>query len=188
MSSTRIRLAALAAALLGALAVAGPAQATDTAALSQTAFSAQARSAGLSSAQANELQRTVDANLAATGGRQVGANKIALGGGSYRLLTLPGEQRARDLDAPRSLAGECPYGYGCLWSGTWFTGNVDYVYECGDRHMNNYTGTGSWKNNQPSKYRMKFYDRSGVLRWTSPGGPSSDPQADWNWVGAVAAC
>ncbi|MEU8434165.1 hypothetical protein AB0F18_14835 [Streptomyces sp. NPDC029216] len=191
MSSTRIRLAALGAAVLGTIALAGPAQATDTtAAQTRAAFSTQAHEAGLNDGQAAELQRRVDAEVATTGGRQIAANKIALDrdAKTVMLLTLPGEARARELSGPEaSFADPCARGWACLYPYPDFEGNAIKMYDCG-KVGNPWYGTGSWVNNQPSNYHMKFYDRSGRLGWTSPGGYSADANAPLDWVGYVSAC
>ena len=70
-------------------------------------FSAQARGAGLTGAQAGELQSAVNAELARAGGTQVGANKINRPGATV-LLPLPGEKYARDLDSPSRMHGVGP--------------------------------------------------------------------------------
>ncbi|MFI2733565.1 peptidase inhibitor family I36 protein [Streptomyces sp. NPDC018711] len=152
------------------------------------AFAAQARSAGLTGAQAKSLQKQVDAYLAKSGGTQVGANKIALPGGEL-LLPLPGEERARDLDAPAGVAAaSCPYTYVCAYYGQNYTGSELRLFTCNYPVYINWYTTGSWINNQRAELRAKFYDKSGVLRWTSPGGYSSDPAADWRWVGYLSPC
>ncbi|RGD57435.1 hypothetical protein DR950_06170 [Kitasatospora xanthocidica] len=152
-------------------------------------FAVQARAAGLNATQAAELQRQVDVNLAAFGGSQVGANKIALGTDGVLLLPLPGEARARDLDAKEAgiLDAPCDYNWACTFEQPWYAGRVIKLYECG-KVSNPWRGTGSWYNNQSSNYHMKFYNHTGDLGWTSPGGPSSDPTAPWDWVGYVSPC
>ncbi|MEV7547434.1 hypothetical protein [Streptomyces sp. NPDC089915] len=190
MSSTRIRLAALGATLLGALALAAPAQATDTtAAQSRAAFSAQAHEAGLNDGQAAELQRQVDAQLAATGGRQIAANKIALDkdAKAVLLLPLPGEQRARDLSAPGAPYDTCKRDKICLYPYTNFNGTALQVFDCG-KVSNPFRGTGSWINNQPSGYRMSFYDHNGKFGWGSKYGYDERAEAPLDWFGYISAC
>ncbi|GAA0297537.1 hypothetical protein GCM10010302_40220 [Streptomyces polychromogenes] len=123
MSSTRIRLAALGATLLGALAITPPAQATDTAA-------AQPQS---------------------------------------------------------SFAVPCERGWACLYPLPNFEGTPIKMYDC-KMVTNPFRGTGSWVNNQPSKYHVKFYDHGGNLGWTSPGGYSEDRNAPLDWFGYISAC
>lgn len=60
-------------------------------------FAAQASSLGLTSAQADGLQRTADGYLAKTDGTQVAINKIVTRAGGELLIPLPGEKYARDL-------------------------------------------------------------------------------------------
>jgi hypothetical protein len=64
----------------------------------------------LTSAQAQSLEDRVDSYLAKVAGTQVGINKVCMNSG-YVLVTLPGEQTARDLDAPIGLQEACPYFY-----------------------------------------------------------------------------
>ncbi|MFJ6622038.1 hypothetical protein ACIQOW_31225 [Kitasatospora sp. NPDC091335] len=181
--------AALTMALLALGTTAGTATA-GTAGQDRAPFAAQARAAGLDGGRAAELQRQVDAELAATGGTQVGVNKIDLDGKGFMLLPLPGEKRARDLDGGEAgiLGDPCYRGYACFYQYENFEGPSFNLYDCGVRHAISWSGTGSWINNQPSKYRVKFYDVNGNLGWTSPGGPVSDAHAPWGWVYAVAAC
>ncbi|MGC0334289.1 hypothetical protein RKD23_007279 [Streptomyces sp. SAI-170] len=153
-------------------------------------FSAQARSAGLSGTQADRLQDRVDGYLAKTRGTQIGANKIALDGGVL-LLALPGERRARDLDAPNAGFGAtayCAYTYVCAYSGPDFTGDEMILYTCGKLNRIYWTGTGSWINNQRSTLYARFYDQYGNLGWTSPGGYSEDRHAPWGWVWWLSPC
>lgn len=156
-------------------------------------FSAQARSLGLSGAQARSLQDRADAYLAGTGGTQVAANKIVLkGGAGVLLLALPGERRARDLDAPRDTRGAsavpCPYDYVCAYSLPDFTGDQVILYYCDTLVRITWNTTGSWINNQSAVDHAKFYDRNKNLGWTSPGGYSEDRNAPWAWVWWLSAC
>ncbi|MFE7531798.1 peptidase inhibitor family I36 protein [Kitasatospora sp. NPDC057542] len=186
------RLLAVPLAVAAALAVCvAPAASAATGASSTSAaradFSAQARSLGLNSAQAKSLQTRADDYLAKTpGARQVAVNKIALNGGEL-LLPLPGEERARDLDA-NSLSSGCPYTYVCAYSGTNFTGEELRLFTCNYPVRIYWSGTGSWINNQRSTLYAKFYDVNGNLGWTSPGGYSEDRAAPWGWVYWLSPC
>ncbi|MEX0173401.1 peptidase inhibitor family I36 protein [Streptomyces sp. LMG1-1-1.1] len=154
-------------------------------------FAAQARSAGLTGAQARSLQGRVDDYLAKTHGTQVGANKIALDRGGFLLLTLPGEQRARDLDAKDAAAAaalSCPYTYVCAYKYEDFTGDAMFLFDCGVMNHIIWNTTGSWINNQRSTLYAKFYDSAGNLGWTSPGGYSEDRHAPWGWVWYLSPC
>ncbi|GHC40090.1 peptidase inhibitor family I36 protein [Streptomyces cinnamoneus] len=155
-------------------------------------FSAQARSLGLSNAQASDLQDRVDAYLAKTHGTQVAANKIALDRGGVLLLTLPGEERARDLDAKgdalTTALAPCPYTYVCAYSGQNFTGDELRLFTCNYPVRIYWNGTGSWINNQRSTLYARFYDSSYRVGWTSPGGYSEDRAAPWGWVWWLSPC
>ncbi|MFI6643383.1 hypothetical protein [Streptomyces sp. NPDC050504] len=152
------------------------------------AFAAQAREAGLTAAQARSLQARVDGYLAKTGGRQVAINKIDLGGGTL-LLTLPGEERGRDLSVPgsKTAAASCPWTYMCAWPGENFTGDGLMLFTCGVKTYIPWTGTGSWISNQRAALIAKFYDVNGNVGWTTPGG-TSDAHAPWGWVYHLSPC
>ncbi|MFD3652003.1 peptidase inhibitor family I36 protein [Streptomyces sp. NPDC058620] len=152
-------------------------------------FSAQARGAGLSGAEAASLQAKVDARLAEWGGTQVAANKILLPQAEVT-LPLPGERSARDLDAAGGAvaAASCPYTYVCAFSGPDFTGTKIALFTCDSPYRIYWSGTGSWINNQRAALTAKFYDSSQILRWTSPGGYSEDRYADWSWVYWLSPC
>ncbi|WP_328958694.1 peptidase inhibitor family I36 protein [Kitasatospora purpeofusca] len=155
-------------------------------------FSAQARSLGLDSSQAESLQARVDGYLAKTpGASQVAANKINLSGGGELLLTLPGEERARDLGAAGNspaLSAGCPYTYVCAYSGENFTGEELRLFTCNYPVSIGWSGTGSWINNQRSTLYARFYDRDHNVGWTSPGGYSEDRHAPWGWVYWLSPC
>ncbi|WP_426365310.1 peptidase inhibitor family I36 protein [Streptomyces sp. E-08] len=152
-------------------------------------FAAQARSAGLNDAQAKSLQNRVDGYLAKNHGTQIGANKIALTGGEL-LLTLPGEQKARDLGAADAgvAAGGCPYTYVCAYKYENFTGDQMNLFDCNTLNPIGWGGTGSWINNQRSTLYARFYDINANLGWTSPGGYSEDRHAPWGWVYYLSPC
>jgi hypothetical protein len=83
-------------------------------------FAAQARGAHLSGAQAADLQRRVDSYLSRSGGTQVSINEIDLGAAGSILLTLPGMDRAREVNAAGRVApaaAACNYYYFCAFSG-----------------------------------------------------------------------
>lgn len=184
-------LAALMMALLALVATPAAAGAADAARGARTDFTAQARSAGLSSTEAKGLQARVDGYLAKMPGTQVGANKIVLEGGGELLLTLPGERHARDLttpDAGLGAAAGCPYTYVCAYPNENFTGDELRLYTCNYLTYIPWNGTGSWINNQRSTLYAKFYDSNGNLGWTSPGGYSEDRHAPWGWVWWLSPC
>ncbi|MFI8914825.1 peptidase inhibitor family I36 protein [Streptomyces sp. NPDC053513] len=153
-------------------------------------FAAQARAAGLTGAQAKSLQERVDGYLAKVHGTQIGANKIAVPGGEL-LLALPGEEHARDLgskDAGVGVLAGCPYTYVCAYSGENFGGDELRLFTCNYPVRIYWNTTGSWINNQRSTLYARFYDRDGIVRWTSPGGYSEDRHADWRWVWWLSPC
>nr|BEK63737.1 hypothetical protein KPHV_09640 [Kitasatospora purpeofusca] len=197
VGTTRKHLLAVPFAVAAALAVCvAPAATAATAAsdpgAARAGFSAQARSLGLDSSQARDLQNRVDGYLARTpGASQVAVNRIDLAGGGELLLTLPGEERARDLGAAGSspaLAAGCPYTYVCAYSGENFTGDELRLFTCDYPVGIKWVGTGSWINNQRSTLYARFYDRNGNVGWTSPGGYSEDRHAPWGWVYWLSPC
>ncbi|MGW6691841.1 peptidase inhibitor family I36 protein [Streptomyces sp. NPDC054961] len=180
-------LAALVMALLVLVAAPGAAGAADGA---RADFTAQAASAGLNATQARSLQKRVDGYLASTKGTQIGANKIALPGGEL-LLALPGEQKARDLDAaavPGDTVAGCHYSYVCAYMNEDFTGDRFDMFTCNHLFRITWNTTGSWINNQRPTLYARFYDQNKALGYTSPGGLSYDPSADWRWVWYVSPC
>jgi hypothetical protein len=119
-------------------------------------FADQAHAAGLSVDQARVLQANVDRELAASGGRQVAANKIEWDGGAT-LVVLPGEATARELTAARGTWNRCPYLYLCTFYGTDFSGTMHMMKECREYSDETYTQSfHSWINNQSSGTRAEF--------------------------------
>ena len=156
-------------------------------------FSAQARSVGLSSAEARELQSAVTAEIARAGGTQVALNRIERPGATV-LLPLPGEIYARNLDAPASrtavgrlMAEPCPYLHFCQYNNVYFRGMVEQRYSCAE-YRNYLVYDGSWINNQSRGTSARMRDKGGVLRYSTPGAPSQDDVAPWNWVGSIHPC
>ncbi|MFJ1753568.1 hypothetical protein [Kitasatospora sp. NPDC088134] len=177
-------------ALAGTAAAVGPAAATG----GHGAFAAQARSAGLSPAQARTLQAQVDAEIAAEGGVQTAANQVTLASGTEVLLPLPGESTARDLGAPAprtatSLAApsSCGSYTFCAYSGENFTGTVKRQKLCSEPMSIPWVGNGSWSNNQSSGTRARMYNGS-TLIYTTPGAYSEDRSGSWTSVSKVDAC
>ncbi|MER5887911.1 peptidase inhibitor family I36 protein [Streptomyces sp. NPDC001941] len=154
----------------------------------QRDFTAQARGAGLTAAQAKSLQARVDGYLAGRGGRQVAANKIDLGNAEL-LLALPGEQRARELTggSAKLAAVACPYTYLCAYSKPNYTGDIFMLFDCGVKTPIPWSGTGSWFSNQRADLIARFYDGNGNVGYSAPGG-SKDPNAPWGWVYNLSPC
>ncbi|MER5771620.1 hypothetical protein [Streptomyces sp. NPDC001985] len=151
-------------------------------------FMSQSRSLGLTAVQARALQAEADANVSRTGGTQVAPNKIDLGGATMT-LAVPGEKYARDLTQPGSAraAASCGYGHMCAYKERNYVGNTIDMVRCADYRIP-WVTRGSWINNQTTGTRARFKSSDGVVRWTSPGAYSVDPNADWSWVHWVRNC
>lgn len=150
-------------------------------------YAAQAARIGLSKAQAASLQREVDTYLTKNGGTQVGINKIQLDDGVL-LVPLPGEQHARDLAIPADAQiNGCPYYDFCVYSGTYYSGNVHYWSSC-TNHQMTWSGPGSWINNQSTGTRARMKNSAYTVIYTTPGAYSSDPTGDWTPVYWVQPC
>ncbi|MCX5205499.1 peptidase inhibitor family I36 protein [Streptomyces sp. NBC_00237] len=172
---------------LGATAPAG----AETAPASGGKFAAQATAAGLDASQAAALQKRVGSRIAEEGGRQVSANRIALDGASI-LVVVPGETYARDLAGGQSEAQakewNCPEKYFCMWRGTNATGERKDLYYCRDYGLTNWTGNGSWSNNQVGNVQAAFKRQNGtVIHWSLPS-PSHNTNYNWDPVWAVKPC
>ncbi len=157
--------------------LAGPAGAAPSA--NPTArFTAQAEAAGLTAAQAHSLQSRVDGYLRTVGGTQVSANKIDLDGTGELVLAAPG------LVTP---AATCYSGDMCVWSGQSYTGDFMSKYVC-SRFSMPWATTGSWRNNQSSGTRARFYDSNNNLYYTTPAAPSHDTSYNWVSVFSIIPC
>ncbi|MEV6817880.1 peptidase inhibitor family I36 protein [Nocardiopsis dassonvillei] len=130
----------------------------------------------------------MDAYLDDFGGTQVSANRIELEGGEI-VVAAPGEKYAHDLavSGDASAAAACPYGYFCMYTGTYYTGNQYSLLGCGTYGLHNWIGNGSYINNQPPGTVV-----------TIPGAPGSDPTRsvaydadpvyDWTFVRRITLC
>jgi hypothetical protein len=148
----RWRLGAVVVAVLSILLTAvGTAAAAPNFAASHPDFTAQASRAGLTNAQAQELQARVDKYLAKAGGVQIAANEIALPGGGRVLLALPGEKTARNIDGTTesgiesAATGDATAGSAGITSPAgvrvcWPTSLTccAYLYICGWSHTNGF--------------------------------------------------
>jgi len=186
------RLAAAASLMVAVLI--GTAAAADASATTEHGFAVQARAAGLTSSQAQELQEQVDAQLAEFGGVQTAANEIRLPNGLDLLMPLPGEVRARDLDAPRQTTNaqapaSCALYTFCAYEGTNFTGRTLRQVDCDDFfEIPDAWSDGSWSNNQSSGTKARMYDENDGLIYTTRGAYSEDRNGDWGPVWWVDAC
>lgn len=195
MSTFRTAASSVAAVALGAgLLLAGPASADSIPTRSVPShahpdFTAQARKAGLTGAQARELQTRVDEYLARMGGTQVAANRIDLKGGDI-VVAVPGEKYTRDLNTPAVAHPHdaCPYGDFCMFTGTGFTGSQFNLYTCGTYDLSNWNGNGSYDNNQTPGTAAKMLDRNYNVIDTTPGAYWLQSTYDWTPVWHVVPC
>ncbi|MFF4367064.1 hypothetical protein [Streptomyces sp. NPDC001594] len=161
--------------------IAGPVLSAQASTSPQNAFSQQARAAGLSTAQAAELQRRADAVLASDPqARQLSANKLAIAGGDL-VLRAPGQTETRDLAAP-GQALDCANGHLCIRDGQ--GSNYDYYY-CGYYDFGG-IGDGTFNNNQSSGTRARFYNQNGTERWSNVAKDSGT--ASWTPVYHIRPC
>lgn len=171
--------------ILGMTPISSAANAAPPAASSDEEFAAQARSVGLSDAQAKELQATVDEYMTKTGGVQVAVNKIQVPGADIYVV-IPGEEVARDISVQAPISA-CQYQHMCAYSGVNFTGSIIDMYSCGIYSIP-WVGNGSWDNNQTTGSRAQFRDINGNVGYTSPGAHSLDLNAPWGWVYSIRNC
>jgi hypothetical protein len=156
-------------------------------------FVAQARSAGLSVAQANGLQAKVDDYLVKTGGTQVSPNQIDLGGAVLG-VSVPGESQPRRFGDEIGAYGRfaCDYQGApaetfCAYKYEGFFGEYVQMYDCGTYRIP-WGTTGSWINNQtPGTVPvLTFWNDS---KWHMPA-PYSDQYlgVDWHPVISIKNC
>lgn len=134
-------------------------------------FAGQARAAGLSTAQTDALQATVDREVAATGGKQVAANEVEWNGGKT-VLPVPGESSVRSLSAARGSMYRCPYQYMCVYTGARFAGTMHMFYHC--REYSTPYSIHSWVNNQSKGTKAVFRHNAHLPIYYTPGAPSYD--------------
>jgi hypothetical protein len=163
MTKTRKSIAVLASGLALAVATGSGAAIAITADTSSTSASVraqQARAAGLSRGQADQVQSSIDKQLATmkVPARQVSYNTIRTEDGSASItLTAPGQ--ARD--------SSCRSGRLCLWAGDNYDHAKIVFYRCGFRNLWDVGWSDrltSFKNYQTTGTRAKFYN------WGSGGG------------------
>ncbi|MFC4609919.1 hypothetical protein ACFO9E_19200 [Streptomyces maoxianensis] len=171
-----------------AIGLTGPATAaTSAAGNGQGRFAAQAKQAGLTGAEAKQLQTSVDGYLATQGGTQVAANKIALPGKGEIVVALPGERQARDLTGAKT-ARACPYENFCMYTGTNYSGTQFNLWRCQTYDLSNWNYPGSWINNQTPGTRARFLDRNYNTIYTTPGAYSYSSYYNWAPVWHVIPC
>ncbi|WP_405813939.1 hypothetical protein OG241_05185 [Streptomyces sp. NBC_01390] len=179
---------AVAAAVLALSFSAGASSASTPADISP--YASQAKQAGLTATQTAALQGEVGRYLAQTGGKQVAANVIDLGGKHLMFVALPGEAHPRDM-TNGVLADPCAlpvaYGYFCAYSGRNYTGTPIPMWKCALYRIP-WTANGSWINNQTTGTVANFLDNNGVSGWHDSGAFSADDDAPWYWVHWVKNC
>lgn len=151
-------------------------------------FNAQARAAGLTAAEAEQLQQRVNTRLEQLGGKQVAANKIVYDTGGFLLLNLPGEKYARELGQPIGIQASCTYTYFCAWSGLDFTGEERAEFRCAVLIIIPWAGSGSWINNQTLGTRANFLRADKSVLSTSFGAPSWTSSFYWTPVFYIDVC
>jgi hypothetical protein len=137
-------------------------------AASAVPFAAQARADGLSAMEESGLQKRVDVYLDSLGGTQIAPNEIVFGGADL-LVTVPGEQHARDLSAPAAAAVTCASGDFCGWQLHNFGGDRFAQSMCGVKvkiPVGWWTATGgsfqgSYWNNQTGHVVARFFGSDG---------------------------
>lgn len=188
----RLRLFVVGAAALTALAAVPGSASAAPAGGAQSPFAAQARQAGLTSAQAGQLQSRVDGYLARERGTQVAANEIRLAGRADLLLALPGRSIASRLGegVVPNAAGGCPFQFFCAFNGPNFSGDVVIAFFCNRNAPVPFTGTnGSWSNNQTTGTVALFKNASGTVISRTAAAPSSRSSGvNWRPVFDIVPC
>jgi hypothetical protein len=147
------------------------------------AFADQARTAGLSQADARDLQSRVDGYLAKTGGTQIGLNEIRYAGGATLLLTLPGERVARRVTTSFAEPQGCPPEFLCAYQSEYLQGDLITAYYCGVDVPMPWWGPGSWVNNQTSGTRALFlHQASNVIGPVEVSAPAYSQSFSYNWT------
>lgn len=141
---------------------AGAASATQPSPSPDARFAAQADSLGITHAQAQRLQGKVDREVRRTHGAQVELNEVHWDGGNT-VFVLPGETRARHLDAVTDTARgthyRCPYLYFCTYTAQHYAGTMHELYRC--RYYDTHYQINGYVNNQTTGKRARFYDYKG---------------------------
>ncbi|MDG9701549.1 peptidase inhibitor family I36 protein [Streptomyces sp. DH37] len=191
MTKTTKRTTALLSGMALAIGVgSGAAVATDRAAPpAESVYAAEAGAAGLTARQAARLQDRVDARLADLGvpALQVNYNEIRTEDGSAS-ITLSSPGAAAD--------SSCSSGYLCLWSGDFWDGDKLSFYKCAFRDLSDYGFNDrltSYKNNQSSGTRAKFYNWQGswVYKFDSHAYHTEDDLQNTPWdnmIDGVRVC
>ncbi|SDS76026.1 peptidase inhibitor family I36 protein [Microlunatus soli] len=148
----------LAAAVLALVGMGSTASAVPRDHADPTSYAAQARSLGLTTGQADQLQARVDREARQTGGRQVAVNEVQYDGGAT-VLTLPGQKYARSLGSVTPASGtlhRCPPGYFCIYTAVNYQGNMHMLYHCNTYYLTPYVWA-SYLNNQTAGVKARYY-------------------------------
>ncbi|MFI6289825.1 peptidase inhibitor family I36 protein [Streptomyces sp. NPDC051018] len=156
-------------------------------------FTAQARAAGLTSAEATALQAKVDRYLTKTGGTQISPNTIDLGNESTLRVTVPGEKHPRNLPGTRTASNPHCHSYGassgyfCAYSGTNFTGDAIDMHTCSVHYGMPWSSTGSWDNHQRHARIARAMSGNTVI-WTTDPARSKGYTEYWRPVDFIKLC
>ena len=159
----------------------------------RAAFMSQARTAGLTAAQANGLQAKIDDYLVKLKGRgkQVSPNQIDLKG-AVLTVTVPGETQTRQLVQPISAQYQpCyisdMYESFCAWKYNEWEGDSIKMWSCWNYSIPWWT-TGSWINNQTPGTRPRLYFTDGTS-WLMPAAFSYQIEGVyWGVVKSITNC
>lgn len=183
----RVRVAVAIAAAMSLIAGAGTASAAIAGV--QPRFAAQAHAAGLSVAQAGQLQQEVTSYIQKHGGTRAALNVVDFHGGSITFV-VPGEKYARDLATnPRVLdaAGACPGVTFCAYSGTIFTGSEISIFNNGLAGTMPWNTEGSYINHLNKGESAFWYNDEGDEVYETPAAPSDNQEVDWAPVATIVA-
>jgi hypothetical protein len=175
------------AAAMSLMARAGTASAAATGV--QPRFAAQAHTAGLSVAQADQLQQEVTSYIHKHGGTQAALNVVGFPGGSIT-FAVPGERYARDLATdPHAIDASACAGNGfCAYAGTFFTGSEISVFSNCILASMPWATEGSYINHLPDKGIANWYNIAYQLIYYTPAAPSSNQEVNWAPVARIFAC
>jgi hypothetical protein len=153
-------------------------------------FATQAHDVGLTGAQAASLQERVNTYLARTGGTQTAINKIDLDGKAELVLTLPGENRTREIGASGLIGVQaiCDQGNFCAFRQQNYNGDVLRYYYCADKLSMPWAGYGSYLNNQTGGVSAHFYDSTAAYMYDSLAAVYGSPTFNWTPVYWIKPC
>jgi hypothetical protein len=183
----KVWMAVAIAAAMSLMATAGTASAAATGV--QPRFAAQAHTAGLSAAQADQLQQEATSYIHKHGGTQAALNVVDFPGGSIT-FAVPGERYARDLATDPHVidAPACAGNAFCAYEGTFFTGSERSVFSNCILASMPWTTEGSYINHLPNQGIANWYNAKYQLIYYTPAAPSSNREVNWAPVFWIFAC